>query len=297
MIHSNFEIISKSPMILGECPLWHPREQCLYWIDITACAVYCFAPDTGIELNWKLPSEPGCIAWRKAGGLIIAMRTGIASLDTRTGKLTELLSAPYDTLKFRFNDGRCDAAGRLWTGTLVDARNENSGRLYSLEHRGLKEHDFPVMVSNGVAFSPDTKTMYHADTSAHQINAYQYNIHSGKPSKPYLFKSFSSFCDSNYRGRPDGAAVDSEGAYWVAMYEGACILRLAPDDGRVLDTISVPFMCPTMIAFGGSDLKTLFITSAKQKRSAEELKTMPLSGYLISTRIDIAGLAEYAYLD
>lgn len=296
MNHSEFQIVSKGPMLLGECPLWHPLEQCLYWIDIANCLVYCLELAAGEERKWSLPSEPGCIALRESGGLIVAMRNGLFTLDTQTGQLNQMLAAPYDQHKYRFNDGRCDAAGRLWTGTLVDARNDNSGKLYCLEHGRLTEHNSPVMVSNGVAFSPDSKTLYHADTSAHQIKSFQYDMSSGTPSNPHVFKTFTSTRDTHYGGRPDGAAVDSEGAYWVAMYEGACIRRFA-SDGQLLQSISVPFMCPTMIAFGGLDLKTLFITSAKQKRSSEELARMPYSGFVISIRVEIAGLAEYFYRD
>lgn len=291
-----FETISDGPMLLGECPLWHPLEARLYWIDITARNVHCFDPVTRLRQQWLLPSEPGCIAWREGGGLIVAMRSGVALLNTVDGSLRLLLPAPYDTEKFRFNDGRCDAAGRLWVGTLVDARDSASGRLYCIDHGRIREFAHPVTVSNGVAFSLDGKTLYHADTSAHRIMAYEFDLTSGLPGTGRIFKIFSDFRDSHYGGRPDGATIDSEGAYWAAMYEGGSLLRLA-QDGSLLEKITLPITCPTMLAFGGADLKTLFITSVRQKRTEEEIRRLPLSGYVLAARVSVAGRAEHGYLD
>lgn len=295
MNSEDFQIISAKSMLLGECPLWHPRELVLYWIDISERLVYRYDPATHFHKSWKLPSEPGCIVWNHQGGLVIAMRSGIAKLDTETGELIELIKAPYDEKAFRFNDGRCDAAGRLWTGTLVDARDKPSGRLYRYAEGHLTEYDLPVMVSNGIAFSPDARTMYHADTAAHRINSYDFDFVAGIPNNGRVFKSFNRYKVSAYVGRPDGAAVDSEGAYWIAMYEGSRLLRFS-SDGELLESIKVPFMCPTMMAFGGADMKTLYITSASQKRSPSELNLFPLSGYVISIRVSVAGLPEYPFL-
>jgi len=295
MNSATLQTISDKPMLLGECPLWHPEESALYWIDISAHAVYRYDPTTHQQTHWTLPSEPGCIAWHRDGGLVVAMRSGVARFNTSTGQLQTLAAAPYDTNALRFNDGRCDAAGRLWTGTLVDARDKPSGRLYQFAHGDFSEFNHPVTVSNGIAFSPDSSTMYHADTAAHRINAYDFDLATGTPSNGRLFKSFSSDKSAGYSGRPDGAAVDSEGAYWIAMYEGGQLLRIGPD-GTLLQTISLPMMCPTMMAFGGDDLKTLFITSASQKRTHEELEQLPLSGYVVSIKLDVAGLFEHAFL-
>jgi sugar lactone lactonase YvrE len=290
-----FEIVSDKPMLLGECPLWHPKESVLYWIDIAGLAIHRYNPIIKEFYSWNLPSEPGCIAWCEDGCLLVAMRTGIAILDTKSGSLLPIASAPYDPLKFRFNDGRCDAAGRLLTGSLVDARDAASGRLYSFEKGLIRDLAIAVTVSNGVAFNLDYTTLFHADTSAHTIMQYDYDLSTGLPSNRRLFQQFSDVKDKDYGGRPDGAAVDSEGAYWVAMYEGGKILRFATD-GTLLNVMKVPFMCPTMIAFGGADLRTLFITSARQKRTDTEIDRLPLTGYVISTRVDIPGKPEYPYL-
>lgn len=294
MLIEDLQVISSKPMLLGECPLWHPLECVLYWIDIAQHAIHRFDPSSHCQTSWNLPSEPGCIAWHHAGGLIVTMRSGIARFNTDTGQLSDFVKPPYDSKAFRFNDGRCDAAGRLWVGTLVDARDKPDGRLYRYTQGQLTEFDYPVMVSNGIAFSPDASAMYHADTSAHRILIYDFDCVSGTPGNGRLLKTFSSDKSHNYGGRPDGAAVDSEGAYWIAMYEGAKLLRLSPD-GDVLDSIKLPFKCPTMMAFGGTDLKTLFITSASQKCSPAEITAYPLSGFVISIKLSIAGRQEYAF--
>jgi sugar lactone lactonase YvrE len=291
---NELQVLMDSPVLLGECPLWHPLEQRLYWIDIAGHSVHRFNPSDKVHRSWKLPSEPGCIAWHKDGGLVVAMRSGISRLDTNTGELEPLAEAPYDSTRIRFNDGRCDANGRLWVGTLSDDRSIQLGALYCLEKGLVRQVGNPVTVSNGLAFSPDNRTLYHADTSAHHIMSYDFALPSGTVGAGRLFKKFSADKVDHYGGRPDGAAVDSEGAYWCAMYEGGKILRLSPD-GDILREITIPVKCPTMPAFGGPDLRTLYITTVRHKRTDDELKQHPLSGYVLSLRVDVAGLSENAY--
>jgi sugar lactone lactonase YvrE len=223
------------------------------------------------------------------------MRSGLAMLDTGSGSLTPVAAAPYDTAKARFNDGRCDAAGRLWAGTMYEPRDQPLGSLFCVERGSTRDAGIPVTVSNGLAFSIDNRTMYHADTTAHTITAYDFDVVNGHIGVGRVFKQFSMDKSHNYGGRPDGAAVDSEDAYWCAMYEGGRILRLAPS-GDVLHEIALPVRCPTMIAFGGPDLRTLYITSARHKRPAAELAQHPLSGCVLALRVDVPGRPEPAYI-
>jgi sugar lactone lactonase YvrE len=149
--------------------------------------------------------------------------------------------------------------------------------------------------SNGLAFSPDGRTMYHADTTSHRIDRYDFDAATGEASNPRPFQRFpADKAASDYGGRPDGAAVDSEGAYWCAMFEGGRLLRFAPD-GALLREVKLPLRCPTMVAFGGADLRTLYITSASHKRPAAERLQYPLSGQLLSMRVDVAGRPEPLY--
>lgn len=284
-----------TPMQLGECPLWHADEAALYWIDIAGQAVHRLHPQSGAHRSWPLPSEPGCVAHCAGGGLVLALRSGLVWLDTASGALTALAHAPYDPAKLRFNDGRCDASGRLWTGTIYEPRDQPLGSLFCIERGMVRDGGKAVTVSNGVAFSPDQRTLYHADTTAHRITAYQFDAASGELGEGRLFHQFSTDKSAGYGGRPDGAAVDSEGAYWCAMYEGARILRLSPD-GAILREVVLPLRCPTMVAFGGADLRTLYITSARHNRPAPELLQYPLSGCVLALRVEVPGRLESAYI-
>jgi sugar lactone lactonase YvrE len=288
-------VLFDDPMQLGECPLWHAGEEALYWIDIAGFAVHRLYPASGVHCAWPLPSEPGCIAHCAGGGLIVAMRSGLALLDTGNGSLMPLMDAPYDTSTTRFNDGRCDAAGRLWTGTLYEPRDQPLGSLFCVERGVIRNIGNPVTVSNGVAFSIDNRTLYHTDTSAHVIRAYDFDVATGHVGSGRIFKQFSTDKSQNYGGRPDGAAVDSEDAYWCAMYEGGRILRLSPS-GEVLCEIRLPLRCPTMIAFGGPDLRTLYVTSARHNRPQAELAQYPLSGCVLALQVDVSGRLETDYI-
>jgi sugar lactone lactonase YvrE len=284
-----------TPMQLGESPVWHPEEAALYWIDIAGHAVHRLHPDSGQHSQWAMPAEPGCVACCASGGLIVALRTGLALLNTADGSLSMLTAAPYDTLKMRFNDGRCDAAGRLWVGTLYEPRDQALAALYSVEHGVIHDSGKRATVSNGVAFSNDNRILYHTDTTTHTITAYDFDLATGSVGNGRLFQKFSTDKSTpDYGGRPDGAAVDSEGAYWCAMYEGGRLLRFAPD-GELLCEIPLPVRCPTMMAFGGADLKTLYITSARHNRPADELARYPLSGCLLSLHVDVSGRIDAKY--
>jgi len=294
-----------TPMQLGECPIWHRNESTLYWIDIPGKAIHSLTPSTGTHRSWPMPAEPGCIAFcndaggasagKSGGNLLVALRTGLLTLDTSSGKLTEIADAPYDTAKLRFNDGRCDAAGRLWVGTLYEPRDRQGATLYKFTHGVLRDQQQPATVSNGVAFSPDNRTMYRTDTTSHTIFAFDYDLANGQLGAGRVLHTFSQDKTNNYGGRPDGAAVDVEGAYWCAMFEGGRILRLSPQ-GEILREIKIPARCPTMLAFGGPDMRTLYITTGCNGRSEAELAEYPLSGCVLTLEVDVAGLPEHAYI-
>jgi sugar lactone lactonase YvrE len=284
-------------MLIGESPLWHPGETALYWVDIAGFSVHRYQPASGALRTWRMPSEPAAIARCASSGLMVAMRSGFARLDTGSGELRPVAPAPYDVAHMRFNDGRCDAHGRFWVGTLYEPRDRQQASMVCLERGKVRtawENGFTV--SNGLAFSPDNRLMYHADTTSHTIFRRDFDVRAGQVGEARPWKRFPSDRGMpDYIGRPDGAAVDREGAYWVAMFEGGRILRLSPD-GDVLREIGLPLQCPTMVAFGGEDLRTLYITSASLNRSTEELARLPLSGRVLALRVDVPGRIEPAYL-
>ncbi len=295
-VSDDIQVVHAGPMVVGECPLWHGAEQKLYWVDIGGFAVHSFEPETRAHRAYKFESEPTALAIHAEGGLVVAMRSGFAHLDTASGQLTHMVDAPYDQSKVRFNDGRVDAAGRFWVGTIFEPRDRQAAEMYCLDKGVLSlKWSGGMTVSNGLGFSLDGKTMYHADTTTHRVDAYPFDVEKGTVADPAPFQRFSMDKANNYGGRPDGAAVDSEGAYWCAMFEGGRLLRFAPD-GTLLREVKLPLRCPTMVAFGGKDLRTLFVTSASHGRSAEERAQYPLTGAVLSLDVDVGGRPEPVYL-
>jgi sugar lactone lactonase YvrE len=275
---------------LGECPVWSVAEQVLYWVDINAPSLNRFDPASGRNTAMPMPESIGCFALRRGGGFVVALRGGFW-LARQDGSLErKVADAPYDPAHHRFNDGRCDAQGRFFAGYMNEKRDANSAALVRVDR------DFRVttvlrdmMISNGLAWSPDGRTMYHTDTPTRIVHAYDFDAAAGAPANRRVLAHFASAAD-----RPDGAAVDSEGCYWTAFYGGGAIARISPA-GAVLARFPIDAMCPTMCAFGGPDLTTLYVTSARQFRSAEELARLPASGGLFAMAVTVPGLPEPAF--
>lgn len=278
---------------LGESPVWCSATSRLYWCDIEGRAVHRIDPQTGAHHRWAFDTEPACCALAGEGRLVVACRDGLWALDLASGQRSPLAPAPYDPRVERFNDGRCDGAGRWWIGTLRDRRDAPSAALYRWAGGHLARMGSDVTVGNGLAFSPDQRTLYWADTTAHTIYALDHDPASGELGARRVFARFpgkpSDGDLSRYGGRPDGAAVDSQGCLWTALYEGSRLLRLSPR-GEVLGELPLPVRCPTMPCFGGPDLRTLYITTARHKRPADELSAQPWAGRLLSVRVDVPGL-------
>lgn len=278
--------------LLGESPLWHPDEQQLYCVDIPGRQLLRWAPGASQPDVFAQDAEPGCIAARVGGGLVVARRDGLWALDTRSGQTTLLAGPPYDPSRQRYNDGKPDAAGRWWIGALSDAR-EPEAALYRITAAGAEAQLGGIVTSNGLAWSPDGSWLYRSDTKAHTIWRHPFDLQAGTLGEGQVFASFAPRAADQplqtYGGRPDGAAVDASGAYWVAMFEGARLLRYAAS-GELLEDIALPVRCPTMPAFGGADLRTLFITTARDKRPAEELAREPWAGAVLMLRVAVPGL-------
>lgn len=280
--------------LLGESPLWHPEEQRLYWTDIPGRTVHCHDPHTGHNRNWNFDTEVGSLAPMREGGLVLARRDGLWRFDPATAKEDLLVGPPYDMGHERFNDGKCDSHGRFWISTLYEPRDRPLAALYCYEtSSGLRRVAGDITVGNGLAWSPNGDILYFSDTKAHVVYAQQFQPATGQPGPRRVLARFEEKKPDQdldtYGGRPDGAAVDIEGAYWCAMFEGQRLLRLSPR-GEVLREIRLPVRCATMPCFGGPDLKTLFITTSREKRSAAELAAQPLAGRILSLRVDIPGL-------
>ncbi|MGA0572964.1 SMP-30/gluconolactonase/LRE family protein [Variovorax sp. VNK109] len=311
---SNWQAVVPERFGTGESPFWHPVENTLYWVDIPGQRVLRANVFMGTVESWPMPSEPGCIAPAQSGGLVIALRDGVYRARSWGGPLAVLARFNHDPRTTRFNDGKCDPLGRFWAGTIYEPRDARKGDLYSIDCRpdngnggkpqvALKAHN--VVVANGLAWSADARTLYWTDTTHHVIQAWDWEgglnvlkhhrVFHQFPSKPKGWTADDA-SGSAYGGRPDGAAVDAEGNYWVAMYEGARVLKLSPA-GDVLAEIPVPVKCPTMPCFGGDDLRTLYLTTASHGRSGKELEAHPLSGRVLSMRVDVPGLPVNYFVD
>lgn len=278
--------------LLGESPFWFPQEQALYWCDIPGRALHRWAPATAAHASWQFHTEVGACAPLASGGLLLALRCGLLRFDPATGRREWLAAPPYDVALERFNDGKTDPQGRFWVGTIWEPRDGPHAALYRFDINGLERAAEGVTVSNGLAWSPDGATMYWADTPAHTVYALDFNSARGTVSNRRAFASFAKPTGADlqgYAGRPDGAAMDAEGCYWVAMFEGGRVLRISPA-GEVLRQLLLPVRCPTMPCFGGEDLKTLYITSAREKRPTEELASQPLAGHVLQLRVEVPGL-------
>jgi sugar lactone lactonase YvrE len=282
------------PSVLGESPLWHPAEQVLYWCDIPGHALNRFDPKSGAHSRWAFETDVACCAPLVDGGLLLALRTGLVRFDPATDERTPLtLPLPYDPKIERFNDGKADPQGRFWVGTIYEPRSAPHAALYRYARGTLDRLAGDITVSNGLAWSPDARALYWSDTKAHVTYALDFEPSDGGLSNRRVFAQWPIKTPdqdlATYGGRPDGAAMDSEGHYWCAMFEGARVLRLAPD-GRVVQEVKLPVRCPTMPCFGGADLKTLYITTARENRPADELAREPLAGCVLQLRVDVPGL-------
>jgi len=299
------------PSELGESPFWHPDEQLLYWVDIAGKKIHRSNVFMGTVESWAMAAphelEPGCIAPARSGGLVVALRDGIYRARTWGGALEKLADAAHDPRTTRFNDGKCDPLGRFWAGTIYEPRDAREAALYCLDGRAghtpaLVRMAGDATVGNGLAWSADSRTLYWADTTGHVIRAWDWDAAGNTLARQRVFRQFPPKPTGwqagmpGYGGRPDGAAVDSQGNYWVAMYEGGRVLKLSPG-GELLADIPTPVVCPTMVCFGGDDLQTLYLTTARHGRPAAELEVLPQSGCVFSMRVDVPGLPVHFFAD
>jgi len=287
------ELILDARNATGESPVWSTTEQALYWVDIPAKRLHRWSPADGKEQSWQASQMLACIAQTGNGNWIAAMENGLfaitphadGSLDSRL-----LASVTHALPGMRFNDGRCDRQGRFWAGSmLMDmAAGAPVGAMYRYsagQTEPLTAQLQGFIVPNGLAFSPDGNTLYLSDShpDVQKIWAFDYDTDSGTPHNRRLFVDMSK-----HPGRPDGAAVDAEGCYWICGNDAGLIHRFTPE-GKLDRSLAVPVKKPAMCAFGGADLDTLFVTSI---RPAGDLTDQPLAGGVFALRPGVKGLPE-----
>lgn len=273
---SVFEEVLPGPFALGESPVWHGGA--LWFVDIAGRRLHRFDPVSREHREAVLDEEIGCVAPSRGGGFAAGLRSGLWLIDETGAKLRDLAGNPEDRATSRFNDGRADPAGRFLAGTIDEPKAGGKAGLYRYDRRGLVRLADGLLTSNGLAFSPDGRTLYHSDTPRFTIYRYDYDAATGEAANRRVFAWIDR--DREGPGRPDGAAVDCEGCYWSALYEGGRLHRYDPD-GRLMARYPLPVAKPTMPAFGGADRKTLFVTSA--------------GGGLFALPVEVAGLPVFEF--
>lgn len=271
--------------ILGESPLWDERAACLWWVDIRQPAIRRLDPVDDKVRTWPMPALVGSIALVEDGRLLVALPQQLALFDPRDGRLEPFVEPPPMPAEHRFNDGRCDRQGRFWVGSMHNVTRAPEGVLFCLEGRRLRAVRSGICIPNSLAFSPDGRTMYFADSLRYSLYAYDYDTGRGQPGAERLLASTQA------PGFPDGSTVDAQGFLWNAEFNAARLVRYAPD-GRIDRVVPLPVPRPTCCAFGGPGLETLYVTTASQNMSPEELAAQPLAGALLALDVGVRGLPE-----
>ena len=291
------ELILDAQNATGESPVWSARDQALYWVDIPAGHLHRWSARDGSTRHWKAPQMLACIAADDKGGWVAGMESGLFHLQPGDGEnltATPLVEVAHAQPGMRFNDGRCDRQGRFWAGTMFMDMSAGAvvGAMYrySAGQQTLEPVLKDFIVPNGLAFSPDGKTMYLSDShpSVQKIWAFDYDTDSGTPHNRRLFVDMN-----NYLGRPDGAAIDADGCYWICGNDAGLIHRFTPQ-GKLDQSLVVPVKKPAMCAFGGPDMDTLFVTSI---RPGGDLSDQPLAGGVFALRPGVKGLEEPVFRD
>ena len=289
---TNYTLVSEAQCETGESPVWVAEESALYWLDIPVGKIYRWHASSDALSQWQMPEMVGSMAMCTHGGWIVAMETGIYQVQLNPNGActhTKLADVEHPIQPMRFNDGRCDRQGRFLSGTMFNdtKAGKNVGSLYRFgnDHQLNRLMD-DLIVPNGLAFSPDGRTMYLADTytSRQTVWAFDYDVDKGTPHNQRVFVDMHQ-----HLGRPDGAAIDADGCYWVCATDAGLVSRFTPE-GKLDQSLAVPTAKPAMCAFGGNNLDTLFVTSLR--RSGIRAEEDPYAGRVFALQPGVKGLAE-----
>ena len=285
------ELLHEAKAYLGEGPVWDSHSQTLYWLDILNRRIFANA-----DLLLQLDDVAGCIAARKNGGFILALkadeaqRFSFAGLDLGSAKLTLLSALENELPGNRFNDGKCDPRGRFIAGTMDLAENDPTGSLYSFDGRSITKLLSGITISNGLTWSPDHKTFYYIDTPTREVRAFDYDIESGAIANSrvavYVHESL---------GWPDGMTSDMQGNLWIAMWGGAQVTKWDPNTGKLLEQFPVPALNVSSCIFGGKDLNELYITSARKGLDEAALARYPLTGGVFRLKTNVEGMPTFEF--
>lgn len=271
----------------GESPVFDATTGRLWWTDIPARRLHCTDPATGLDESFGAPGRIGCFALARTGGLVVAMEHGLARFWPEDGRLEVLAEPEADRPENRFNDGRCDHRGRFLASSMHEPRTIPQAALWQLDPgRGTRVLADHALVGNGLAFSPDGRRMYWSDSRQGRVLTFDYDLDDGAAWSRRLWLQ-----TDDSAGRPDGAAIDADGCYWSARFRGSRVIRFTPA-GKVDREIHLPVSQVTMCAFGGPDLDTLFITTAREHLDEAALAREPLAGGLFAVAAGVQGVPE-----
>lgn len=288
----NPEPVIDSRAELGEGPSWDGKNGVLYWVDILRGEVHTYDPERSLDSGVRTKEYVSCVVPRRSGGVAVTLRHGFFTLDLRDGRLSPLAEAEKDMPSNRFNDGKCDSAGRFWAGTMNMERERGRGALYRLVKNEVRKVLSGVSTSNGLGWSPDNTTMYYIDTPTRRVSAFDYDLGSGALKNP---RTVVDFAETDQPGDPDGMAVDAEGMLWVAHWGGYRVTRWNPETGSQTDSVTLPAAHVTSCCFGGRSLDELYITSARVGLSAQALSAQPHAGSLFRVKAGAKGLPTSAF--
>ncbi len=279
---------------LGEGAIWNQRENRLWWVDIEQGILHIFNPDDGTDKEYSLGRRIGTVVPTESGIALVALEDGLNFFDPETGELTFIADPEADLPAMRYNDGKCDPAGRLWVGSMgMEFPNRFKASLYRLDNDlTVNKMLDSITVSNGICWSRDKTKMYYIDTPTMKVRVFDYDDRTG---------DISNGCTAveipEGMGGPDGMTIDSEGDLWVCLWGGACVGCFDPETGELLHKINVPAKNVTSCAFGGKDLGTLYITSASISMSPEDSVKYPLAGRLFAVKPDVKGVPAFFFKD
>ncbi|NEM97536.1 SMP-30/gluconolactonase/LRE family protein [Pontibacter burrus] len=279
------ELVLDANAIVGEGPIWHPSENVLYWVDVEGRNVHIFDPETGKNKTFDVKERIGTIVLLEQGGALVALQNGIHHIGTETGELT-FIAHPIQENDIRFNDGKSDAAGRFWVGTMALDKRKGAAVLFRMDtDKTIHQMLDNLTISNGIVWASDNKTMYFIDTRTQQVKAFDFDLESGNISNDRVVVEID---ESD--GSPDGMAIDENDNLWIALHKGGAVVNYNPKTGELLQKITVPAPQTTACAFGGKNLDTLYITTGTEGLSEEDLKKYPASGGIFAVKPGVKGV-------
>lgn len=288
---NNWEVITDVRAVLGEGPVWDVRNGHLYWVDIEGQCFYEYEPAEGALRVHEAGQRIGAVVPCQSGGFLAAMEHGLYLYDAQSGIWSEWKDTERERTDNRFNDGKCDARGRLWAGTMSLHGQERQGSLYRFDANGSANlMETGIGISNGLAWSLDNKLFYYIDSNARCVAAYDYDVSQGSISGRRVVLEIPQEA-----GSPDGMSIDSEGMLWIAHWGGYKVARIHPETGKILQELRLPAPLVTSCCFGGPELDELYITTARVGLSDEVLREYPLSGALFKVKPGVKGLPSIPF--